>query len=106
MQAFDASLLWGGLVTYDKNTTDEHIDAYHDWTDNIENYMDGSAIPFWTYSPQTKDISITVAYEDTTGAVSPPAFDQFMRIPQATSSMRKDTHRNLAVELELISGYR
>ncbi|RYP16713.1 hypothetical protein DL765_004949 [Monosporascus sp. GIB2] len=107
MQAFEAPLLWGGLVTYPTSTTDQHIDAYHDWTNNIESYMDGSVIPFWTYSPATKNIAITVAYEDTTGAVAPPAFDKFMAIPdQVTSTMRKDTHRNLTIELNLISGYR
>ncbi|KAL7625595.1 hypothetical protein AAE478_004815 [Parahypoxylon ruwenzoriense] len=107
MQAFDAPELWGGLVTYPTSTTQQHIEAYVDWTDNIVNYQDGSAITFWTYDPVAKDIVITAAYEDTTGAVAPPAFDKFMAIPgQATSTMRKDTHHNLTVELELTSGYR
>lgn len=107
LQAFDAPELWGGLVTYPTSVTDQHIDAYHNWTNNIENYMDGSVIPFWTYLPDTDEISITVAYEDTTGLEAPPAFDQFLAIPDNTSStMRIDTHRNLAVELELTSGYR
>lgn len=106
MQAFKAPDLWGGLVTYSSLTTDQHVDAYHDWTNNIEKYMDGSAIPFWTYSPATKNISITVSYQDTTGAIAQPAFDKFMAIPELTSSLRVDSHRNMTVELELISGYR
>ncbi|KAF4984892.1 hypothetical protein FZEAL_45 [Fusarium zealandicum] len=106
VQAFDAPHLWGGLVTYSTNTTDEHIEAYKDWTDNIENYPDGSAIPFWSYTPEAGEIAITVAYEDTTGAVAKPAFDKFLQISNLTSTMRKDSHRNLAVELELTSGYR
>lgn len=107
MQAFDAPLLWGGLVTYPTSTTQQHIEAYVDWTDNIENYQDGSAITFWTYDPKAQDIVITAAYEDTTGAVAAAAFDKFMAIPnQVTNTMRKDTHRNLTIELELTSGYR
>ncbi|KAI1371493.1 FAD-binding domain-containing protein [Hypoxylon crocopeplum] len=107
MQAFEAPELWGGLVTYPKSTTQQHIEAYVDWTNNIENYQDGSAITFWTYDPTAKDIIITAAYEDTTGAVAAAAFDKFMAIPdQVTSTMRIDTHRNLTIELELTSGYR
>ncbi|KAI1771794.1 hypothetical protein F4818DRAFT_189815 [Hypoxylon cercidicola] len=107
MQAFDAPELWGGLVSYPKSTTPQHIAAYVNWTNNIVNYVDGSAITFWTYNPTAKDIIITAAYEDTTGAVAAPAFDEFMAIPDQTSNtMRIDTHRNLTIELELTSGYR
>jgi hypothetical protein len=106
VQAFDAPLLWGGLVTYSTNTTDAHVKAYKNWTDNIENYQDGSVIPFWSYTPQAGEIGITVSYEDTTGKVAPKALDDFWKIPYETSNLRKDSHRNMTVELELVAGYR
>ncbi|KAH9999241.1 hypothetical protein F4779DRAFT_605429 [Xylariaceae sp. FL0662B] len=107
MQAFEAPELWGGLVSYPTSTTQQHIDAYVDWVDNIENYPDGSAISFWTYDPKAKDIIITAAYEDTTGSVAPPAFNKFMAIPnQLTNTMRIDSHVNLTRELDLTAGYR
>ncbi|KAI1495607.1 hypothetical protein F5X99DRAFT_402937 [Biscogniauxia marginata] len=107
MEAFDAPNLWGGLVTYPTSTTDHHIAAYVNWTNNIENYPDGSAIIFWSYTPTDKKIGITAAYEDITGAVAPPAFDEFMAIPDGvTSTMRLDSHLNLAKELNLVDGYR
>ncbi|KAH7202389.1 hypothetical protein DER44DRAFT_787188 [Fusarium oxysporum] len=107
VQAFDAPLLWGGLVTYSaEETTDAHVQAYKDWTDNIVNYQDGSVIPFWSYTPQAGKIGITVSYEDTTGAVAPKALDEFWKIPYETSNLRKDTHRNMTIELELVAGYR
>ncbi|EMR67064.1 putative fad binding domain containing protein [Eutypa lata UCREL1] len=107
MQAFEAPELWGGLVTYPASTGDQHIAAYVDWTNNIENYPDGSAIVFFSYEPNVQDIIITAAYDDTTGAVAPPAFDKFMAIPdQMTNSLRKDSHLNLTNELELVGGYR
>ncbi|KAM0548804.1 hypothetical protein ACHAPJ_009660 [Fusarium lateritium] len=106
VQAFHAPLLWGGLVTYTTETTDAHVEAYKDWTDNIENYQDGSVIPFWSYTPQAGKIGITVSYEDTTGVASPKALDAFWKIPYETSNLRKDTHRNMTVELELVAGYR
>ncbi|KAG8664692.1 uncharacterized protein FPOAC1_013472 [Fusarium poae] len=107
VQAFDAPLLWGGLVTYSaEETTGAHVQAYKDWTDNIVNYQGGSVIPFWSYTPQNKKIGITVSYEDTTGAVAPKALDEFWKIPYETSNLRKDTHRNMTIELELVAGYR
>ncbi|KAI1079260.1 FAD-binding domain-containing protein [Whalleya microplaca] len=107
LQAFEAPELWGGLVGYPTSTTQQHIEAYVDWTDNIENYPDGSAITFWTYDPTAKDIIITAAYEDITGRVAAPAFDKFLAIPnQVTNTMRIASHVNLTRELELTSGYR
>ncbi|KAF4456136.1 hypothetical protein F53441_1691 [Fusarium austroafricanum] len=106
VQAFDAPLLWGGLVQYTTETTDAHVKAYKDWTDNIENYQDGSVIPFWSYTPQLGKIGITVSYEDTTGVVAPKALDEFWKIPYEKSNLRKDTHHNMTVELELVAGYR
>ncbi|KAK7755091.1 hypothetical protein SLS62_002906 [Diatrype stigma] len=97
MQAFGAPDLWGN----------QHIAAYVDWTDSIEKYPDGSAILFFSYLPTVKDIIINAAYHDTTGAVALPAYDKFMAIPdQMTSSLRKDSHLNMTIELELVSGYR
>ncbi|QPC78109.1 hypothetical protein HYE68_008861 [Fusarium pseudograminearum] len=106
LQAFDAPLLWGGLVTYTTQTTDAHVEAYKNWTDTIEDYQDGSVIPFWSYTPQAGKIGITVSYEDTTGVASPKALDAFWKIPYETSNLRKDSHRNMTVELELVAGYR
>ncbi|KAI1486127.1 hypothetical protein F5X96DRAFT_682271 [Biscogniauxia mediterranea] len=107
MEAFDASDLWGGLVAYPTSTTDQHIAAYVKWTDNVENYQDGSAVVSWSYTPTEKMIGITAAYEDITGAVAAPAFDDFMAIPDnGTSTMRLDSLLNLTRELDLIGGYR
>ncbi|RGP66183.1 6-hydroxy-d-nicotine oxidase [Fusarium sporotrichioides] len=106
LQAFDAPLLWGGLVTYTTETTDAHVEAYKNWTDNIEGYQDGSVIPFWSYTPDAGKIGITVSYEDTTGVVAPKALNPFWEIPYETSNLRKDSHRNMTVELELVAGYR
>lgn len=107
MQAFEAPDLWGGLVTYPSTVTDQFVDAYHDWVNNIENYVDGSAIPFWTYDPEQDGFGILAAYDDITGAMAPPAFDKFIAIPgQTSSSLRIDSHRNLAIELAIAYGYR
>lgn len=107
MQAFDVGLFWGGLVTYSANVGDQFVNAYHNWTNNIENYVNGSVIPFWSSVPDSDDDVIMLAYEDITGIEAPPAFAEFMAIDQMTgSTMRIGTHKSLTDELEIASGYR
>ncbi|KAH8202775.1 hypothetical protein TruAng_003046 [Truncatella angustata] len=107
MQAFDVPLLWGGVVQYNKTTGPHHIDAYVDWTNNVQNDVNGSAIVFWSYQPSLKDIIIIAAYEDTGGNVKAPAFDEFFAIPDNLSTtMRTASHLELTNELEQPSGYR
>ena len=107
MQAFDAGLLWGGLVTYPLSTTDRFVAAYTNWTDNIVNYPDGSVIVFWSYMPEMGGDVVLVAYEDITATERPAAFDEFLSIPgNISTTMRVDSHKNLTDELEIAHGYR
>lgn len=88
------------------NTTEQHIAAYVKWVDNIHNYPEGSAVTFWAYTPAT-GIIVSSAIHDTSAAVQAPAYDVFFDItPQTSSTLRKDSHLNMAVELEEPSGYR
>lgn len=106
MFAFQTGNLWGGTAVYNKSTTAEHIAAYVKWTDNIENYPDGSSIIFWSYLPSMSDIVILAAYEDTQGNEAPPGFDDFMAIPRIADTLRIDSHKALTDELEQAAGYR
>lgn len=107
VQAFKAGNLWGGTMIYPKSVSKQHIDAYHAWTNNVNEYPEGSSIIFWSYIPDVKDIVIIAAYEDTAGNVAPPGFDQFMAIPNSiASTMRIASHKELTDELEQPSGYR
>ena len=93
-------------MVYPKSVGQQHIDAYHAWTDNVNNYPEGSSIVFWSYLPAMEDIVILTAYEDTAGAVAPPGFDMFMAIPDAmASTMRIASHKELTDELEQAVGY-
>lgn len=93
-------------MSYSKNYTQAHIDAYTAWVDNVVNYPEGSSIIFWSYLPSVKDIVILSAYEDTAGNVAPKGFDKFLAIPSQSSTMRLTTHKSLTDELEQATGYR
>lgn len=105
MFAFEAGPLWGGIGTYNKSTTPQHIDAYIKWTDNVENYQAGSSIIFWQYMPDLDDIVILAAYEDTLGEERPAGFDNFLSIPSISETFRIDSHRGFTAELESGAGY-
>ncbi|KAF5846786.1 hypothetical protein GGP41_004899 [Bipolaris sorokiniana] len=106
METFKQGDLWGGTMSYSKNYTQAHIDAYTAWVDNVENYPEGSSIIFWSYLPTAKDVVILAAYEDTAGNVAPAGFDKFLAIPSQSSTMRLATHKSLTDELEQAAGYR
>lgn len=107
MQAFDVPLLWGGVVQYNKTTGPQHIDAYVDWTNNVQDDVNGSAIVFWSYQPALQDIIVIAAYEDTGGNVEPASFNEFLSIPgNLSSTMRVASHLELTNELEQPTGYR
>ncbi|KAH8647854.1 hypothetical protein BX600DRAFT_484441 [Xylariales sp. PMI_506] len=106
MQAFETPPLWGGVVMYPKTTTVQAIDACVAWTDNVQNYPDGSAIVFWTYQPAIQDTIIVAAYHDISGTVAAPAYDKLLAIPGNLSShLRTASHLDLTVELEQPEGY-
>ena len=106
MQAFEASNLWGGTLVYPKSVGQQHVKAYQAWTENVNNYPEGSSIIFWSHLPAMQDIVILAAYEDTNGNEAPPGFDKFMAIPDViASTMRIASHKELTDELEQATGY-
>lgn len=93
-------------MVYPKSVGQQHIDAYHAWTANVNEYPEGSSIVFWSYLPAVSDIVILAAYEDTAGTVAPQGFDKTMAIPDAmASTMRIASHKELTDELEQAAGY-
>jgi hypothetical protein len=106
VQAFEASNLWGGTLVYPKSVGQQHVKAYQAWTENLNNYPEGSSIIFWSHLPAVQDIVILAAYEDTDGNEAPPGFDEFMAIPDViASTMRIASHKELTDELEQATGY-
>ncbi|KAH8179480.1 FAD binding domain-containing protein [Sarocladium implicatum] len=97
MLTVDVVTLWGGQAVYPLNSTEQHIDAYVDWVDNIRDHPDGSAVTFWAYSPGN-GISVAVAMHDTS--------DTERSSPWLLDTLRHDSHLNMTIELEEPLGYR
>lgn len=107
MQAFDAPLLWGGVSRWDKSSTAQHIDACMNWTKRIRDDPSSSAIVFWQYITDLREIAIIAALQNAEGREAPPALDEFLAIPNLISSTsRIASHLNLTSGLGPPAGYR
>lgn len=106
MEAFERTPIWGGSRTYTADATEDHILAIVDWTDNIENYQNGSAVIFWTYKPSDGAIVVNSALTDVGGVVAAPAFDRFLAIPGNTSSTMGLTNMSTLATGTQADGYR
>lgn len=109
LNTFPTPGIWGGRLQYESTaaTTDAMVRALVDWTDNIENYQNGSVILFWHYVPAEKQIFITASLNDVGGRVAAPAFDQFLSIPgNISSTITAKTNMSTLALVTQAEGYR
>lgn len=98
--------MWGGTATFNKTESAQQIAAYIKWTDNVENYRDGSSIIFWSYLPALNDVVILSSFVDVAGTVEPAGFNDFLASPRIGDTLRVASHKELTDELEQATGYR
>ncbi|KAJ5423850.1 FAD-binding type 2 [Penicillium cf. griseofulvum] len=98
--------LWGGIVTYDNSTTLQHLEAGHEFINNLEKDQYASWIGMWEYLSVTDQNMVANALEYTTPVPYPPALNSFTAIANTSSSMRVTNLWNLTEELGQASGYR
>ena len=80
--AFEQPLLWGGIALYDNTTIPKQLEAFVQFTNNIEKDPYGSLIFVWIYTPATNQLVVENLYEYTRPFVNnatdyPPAFSGF-----------------------------
>jgi FAD/FMN-containing dehydrogenase len=102
----DDDKMWGGIVTYDNATSAQHIEAGHQFINNLAQDPYASWIGQWQYSSLTGQNIVANALEYTKPVPFPAAFDDFTKITNTSSSMRKANLWNLTQELGQASGYR
>ena len=80
--AFQQSLFWGGSATDDNTTIPKQIEAFVQFTDNIEKGPYSSLIFDWIYIPASEQISVENIHDYTKAFADneteyPPAFSIF-----------------------------
>lgn len=105
--AFQQEDLWGGTAFHENTTIPKQLEAFVDFTDNIEKDLYGSLLFVWLYFPG-QPVIIDNLYEYTrkfaNNATSfPPAFKKFFKTsamgPPDTDTLRLTNMSSLTAEL-------
>lgn len=85
LEAFPNPKFWGGVLSYSNTveTTSKFITTLKNFTDNIENYLPGTAWVYWGHNGadlEPKD-TIWTGLVDTSGAANSSAYEHFTSIP-------------------------
>ena len=107
LYAFNGDGLWGGIVVYPADTAPQHISAFVNFNDRIEDDPYASAIGIWQYSSETGKSLIMNCYEYTEPVARAPIFDEYLKIQgNVSDSMRITNMTSLTEELEQPGGLR
>ncbi|KAK1962258.1 FAD binding domain-containing protein [Colletotrichum sublineola] len=70
-------VLWGGKLYYDLESGPQVIDAFVDFTENVQKDENSSSIVYWGYVPANGGMFLNAAIQNTLAEVAPPAFDGY-----------------------------
>ncbi|KAL4877159.1 hypothetical protein BJY04DRAFT_230844 [Aspergillus karnatakaensis] len=101
LETFPSELLWGGIVTYDHQSTfDAQVDALIEFTDNVHLDPLASLIPLYTYNSKLGFPIIANSFVYAQPVAYPGAFQRFYNLPNISDSMRWTSVEGLVGELE------
>lgn len=107
VQGFYTGDLYGGLVTFPNNATDQVITAFVHFANNVVDYQDGAATSLWSFVDGANETVIINSLQDVAGIVDAPAFDEYRAIePVISSTVRAASHLSMAEELNFAKGKR
>lgn len=98
--------LWGGMVVYPNVTTPQHIDAAHEFINNIHKDPFASWIGMWHYNSAIGMNMIVSPIHYTKPQAYPSALDGFTQIPNITDTVRFAGTWNMTQELIQAEGQR
>lgn len=107
LTTFKAEDLWGGVVVYPFSTLSQQLNALVDFTNNLINDPNGSAIVFLQTSFLSNETAIINAYDYTKPVARAPVYNEFLAISGNTSdSTRIANLSDIVAELTQPAGYR
>ncbi|CAI6297907.1 unnamed protein product [Periconia digitata] len=105
MYSIKSEQLWGGVAVYEKAATSQLIDAHITWVDEVGQYPPGSTVMAFKYSKDWGNITIVNFYQDTSGAVEPPVFRNFLAIPEKNNTFTTGDMNTVSTGIGLPLGY-
>ncbi|KAI1103312.1 FAD-binding domain-containing protein [Jackrogersella minutella] len=103
MRTFKAPDIWDGTTIISPAATDEVIEAYVDFSENIANNADGHILAMWTYMPYAKEHFMCMCLTNLDGVENPQSFQKFLAIP-GQQDMKMTTVAKKVGDFDLPSG--
>lgn len=105
MSAIKSDRIWGGAAVLSKQLTLQAIDAVVAFTENTPNDPDSSVICLFQHTPRFKDITITLIYTNVAGIERPPAYDQWLALPEIVNKTKMTSMAEMATDYGIAAGY-
>ncbi|KAI1376334.1 FAD-binding domain-containing protein [Hypoxylon crocopeplum] len=103
MKTFEAKGIWDGNVVHSKASTNEIIEAYVDFSENLAKNPNDHVLAMWVYMPQVEEYFINMVLTNLDGDESPKSLQKFLAIP-GQQNIKTKTVANKVAEFLVPSG--
>ncbi|KAI1660214.1 FAD-binding domain-containing protein [Daldinia decipiens] len=85
MESMEAKKIWCGMAVYPKTASDQVVDAYVDFVNNLAANPDDYAFLYSFHAPLVKDYTISINVSDVNGVANAKPLQKFLTIPNPIS---------------------
>lgn len=103
MQTFKASDIWNGNSVISPACTDQVIEAYVDFSNNLAKNADSHVLTIFTFLPFAQEHFINILFTSLDGVESPRTLQKFLEIPGQKDTKKTTVAKKIA-EFILPSG--
>jgi hypothetical protein len=98
MTAIPCTKVWGGMTFLPKQVIPAALEAVISFTDNVANDPDSNLIAICTHVPDFKDIVGASFYANVAGIEKPPAYDNWLALPEILNTVKMTSVSEMAFE--------
>ncbi|KAI2618490.1 FAD-binding domain-containing protein [Hypoxylon sp. NC1633] len=103
MKTFPAKDIWDGNIIYSKDSTNEVIEAYVDFSENLVKNPNDHVLAMWVYLPGSEAHFINMVLTNLDGVENTESFQKFLAIP-GQSNIKTKSVANKVAEFLVPSG--
>ncbi|KAI0012284.1 FAD-binding domain-containing protein [Xylariaceae sp. FL0662B] len=96
MITFEAKNIWDGSIVHSKAATEQIVEAFVDFTENLTAQPDNHILAMWAYMPQAEEHFINMVLTNLDGVENPKSLQKFLAIPGHQNLKTKTVAHKLA----------
>ncbi|KAI8958566.1 FAD-binding domain-containing protein [Daldinia sp. FL1419] len=85
MESIESRNIWGGMAVYHSAASDQVLDAYVDFVNNLADNVDDYAFIYYYHAPLEKDYTISINLSDLNGVANAKPLQRFLSLPNPIS---------------------